>query len=133
VPVGRLIFTVNALPAVRPMNFLLVGGRIVLRTAADSAVACKLDDTIVAFEADEFDAVTCSGWSVTVTGRATVVTDPQLTARYQALPLVAWAPGTRDQFVTVTANLAEGRRVRRSLARHGGQPARSGPGSASTA
>ena len=26
VPVGRLIFTMNALPAVRPMNFALAGG-----------------------------------------------------------------------------------------------------------
>jgi hypothetical protein len=31
VPVGRLIFTVNALPAVRLMNFALVDGLIVPR------------------------------------------------------------------------------------------------------
>lgn len=130
VPVGRLIFTVNALPTVRLMNFLLAGELIVLRTTADSAMARKVDDTIVAFEADELDAATCSGWSVTVTGRATVVTDPQLTARYQALPLVPWAPGAGDQFVTITTDLAEGRRVRRSPARHDGRPAGSGPGSA---
>jgi hypothetical protein len=30
VPVGRLIFTVNALPVVRPVNFALVDGLIVL-------------------------------------------------------------------------------------------------------
>jgi uncharacterized protein len=43
VPVGRLIFTVNALPAVRPMNFALVDGMIVLRTAASTTVARKVD------------------------------------------------------------------------------------------
>jgi len=52
VPVGRLIFTVNALPVVRPMNFALVDGLIVLRTAADTTVARKVNDVIVAFEAD---------------------------------------------------------------------------------
>jgi hypothetical protein len=41
VPVGRLIFTVNALPAVRPMNFALVDGLVVLRTAAGSTVPAR--------------------------------------------------------------------------------------------
>ncbi len=53
VPAGRLIFTVNALPAVRPMNFVLVDGLIVLRMAAQSTAARKINHAIVAFEADE--------------------------------------------------------------------------------
>jgi Pyridoxamine 5'-phosphate oxidase len=57
-PVGRLIFTVNALPAVRLMNFAVVGGLIVLRTAAGTTVARKVDDAIVAFEADDLNAAT---------------------------------------------------------------------------
>ena len=114
-PVGRLIFTVNALPTVRPVNFALVDGLILVRTAADSTTARRVDGTIVAFEADELDAATCSGWSVTVTGRAELVTDPDLAARYRRVPLLPWAPGVRDQFVTITTELAEGRRVRRPL------------------
>ena len=123
VPVGRLIFTVNALPAVRPMNFALVDGLIVLRTAAGSAIARKVDGTIVTFEADELDTATYSGWSVTVTGRAALVTDPELATRYRRVPLVPWAPGIRDQFVTTTTELAEGRRVRRPSATADGQSA----------
>jgi uncharacterized protein len=128
VPVGRLIFTVNALPTVRPMNFAVVDGLIVLRTAADSTVARKTDGMIVAFEADELDAATCSGWSVTVTGRAALVTDPEPAARYRKVPLVPWAPGVRDQFMTITTELAEGRRVRRPRATAADQSAAgSGP------
>jgi hypothetical protein len=112
-PTGRLIFTVNALPTVRLMNFALADGLIVLRTAADTTVARKVNDTVVAFEADDLDAATSSGWSVIVTGRATLVTDPALIGRYQQVPLVAWAPGDRDQFVEITTELVEGRRVRR--------------------
>lgn len=111
VPIGRLIFTVNALPAVRLMNFALADGLIVLRTAADTTAARRVHDTIVAFEADDLDAATSSGWSVIVTGRATLVTDPELLARYQRMSLVAWAPGDRDQFVEITTELVEGRRV----------------------
>jgi uncharacterized protein len=114
VPVGRLIFTVNALPVVRPMNFALADGLIVLRTAAGTTVARRVDDVIVAFEADQLDPATSSGWSVTVTGRATLVADPAAVARYQEVPLVPWAPGVRDQFVTITTELVEGLRVRRS-------------------
>jgi uncharacterized protein len=53
VAVGRVIFTENALPAVRRMNFAVADGLIVMRTAADSIVARKLDGIIVTFEADE--------------------------------------------------------------------------------
>jgi uncharacterized protein len=114
-PVGRLILTVNALPVVRPMNFALVDELIVLRTAAGTTVADKVDDMIVAFEVDDLDPATSTGWSVTVTGRAALVADPATIARYQAVPLVPWAPGVRDQFVTITTELVEGLRVRRSL------------------
>ena len=113
VPVGRLIFTRNALPAVRPMSFALLDGLIVLRTAA-AAIARKVHGMIVAFEADDFDSATSSGWSVTLTGRAALVTDPRTIARYQAVPLVLSAPGVRDQFVTITTELVEGLRVRQS-------------------
>ncbi len=113
VPVGRLIFTVNALPAVRPMNFALVDGLILLCTAAGSTVARKVDGMIVAFQADELDAAACSGWSVTVTGRAALVADPDAAARYRKVPLVPWAPGIRDQFVTISTELADGLRVSR--------------------
>jgi nitroimidazol reductase NimA-like FMN-containing flavoprotein (pyridoxamine 5'-phosphate oxidase superfamily) len=121
VPVGRLIFTVGALPTVRPMNFALVDELIVLRTAADTTVAHKINDTIVAFEVDDLDTETSSGWSVIVTGHAVLVTDPEATARYRAVPLVAWAPGLRDQFVTISTELVEGQRVRRPLAQHDDQ------------
>lgn len=113
-PVGRLVLTIDALPTVRAVTFALVDGLIVVRTAADSTVACKADDTIVAFEADELDAATASGWSVTVTGRAALVTDPSAVTRYQTVLLASWAPGARDEFVTITTEIAEGRRLSRS-------------------
>jgi uncharacterized protein len=112
--VGRLIFTVNALPALRLMNFAVVDGLVVLRTAADTTVARKVHDVIVAFEVDELDPATSSGWSVVITGRATRVADPELIARYQKVPLVPWALGERDQFMTITTEMIEGRRASRA-------------------
>jgi uncharacterized protein len=114
VPVGRLILTVGALPTVRPMNFLVIDELIMLRTAADTTVSRHVDRTIVAFEADELDGLSGSGWSVTVTGRAKLVTDPAAIARYRAAPLTPWASGEREHFVTITTELVEGRRIVRT-------------------
>jgi hypothetical protein len=114
VPVGRLILTVGALPTVRPMNFIVIDELIVLRTAADTTVSKYVDKAIVAFEADELEGATASGWSVTAIGRGNLVTDPTAIARYRDAPLTTWAPGERDQFVTITTELIEGRRIVRS-------------------
>jgi hypothetical protein len=85
-------------------------------------VARKVNGDIVVFQADELDAATSSRWSVTVTGRARLVTDADAVARQRTVPLVPWAPGARDQFVTITTELAEGRRVRRPPAMPGDEP-----------
>jgi len=50
-------------------------------------------------------------WSLAPTGRAALVTDPAAVARYRAVPLVPWAPGIRDQLVTIKTGLVEGQRV----------------------
>ncbi|MGW7673106.1 pyridoxamine 5'-phosphate oxidase family protein, partial [Streptomyces sp. NPDC054775] len=76
VPVGRIVHTRQALPAVLPLNFSLDGdGAVLLRTSAASELVRAIDGSVVAFEADEVDAVAHSGWSVVVTGSAAVVTD----------------------------------------------------------
>jgi nitroimidazol reductase NimA-like FMN-containing flavoprotein (pyridoxamine 5'-phosphate oxidase superfamily) len=77
VPVGRVVYTRQALPAVLPVNFCLdTDSSVLLRTSSDSDLVRAIDGAVVAFEADAFDAETRSDWSVVVTGRATVVTDP---------------------------------------------------------
>jgi hypothetical protein len=93
------------------MNCVLADGLIVMCTASDSAVGRKLDAMIGTFEADERDVVACSGWSVTVTRRAALVTDPDEAASVPAAAIGAWAAGMRDQFVGLT-----GRGIRRFTA-----------------
>ncbi|WP_308211793.1 pyridoxamine 5'-phosphate oxidase family protein [Actinoallomurus soli] len=57
VPIGRIVFTDRALPAVWPVNFALSGGDVVIRTMAGSKPAAAARGAVVAFEADEFDPV----------------------------------------------------------------------------
>ncbi|MEV4380785.1 pyridoxamine 5'-phosphate oxidase family protein [Streptosporangium sp. NPDC049644] len=111
-PIGRIVFTDRALPAVQPVNFCLDGDDIVIRTTVGSKLAAATRQAIVAFEIDDFDLEQRTGWSVTVVGYARAVDDPQEMARLAELPLTPWAPGSRDHFVVITAKQVSGRRLR---------------------
>ncbi|OUC94750.1 pyridoxamine 5'-phosphate oxidase family protein [Streptosporangium minutum] len=110
-PIGRIVFTDRALPAVQPVNFHLRGEDIVIRTTTGSKLAAATRRTVVAFEADDFDPDTRTGWSVTVVGHARAVDDPAEIAGLAALPLLPWAPGARDHFIVIVAEQVSGRRV----------------------
>ncbi|MER6283125.1 pyridoxamine 5'-phosphate oxidase family protein [Streptomyces sviceus] len=111
-PVGRIVHTRHALPAVLPVNFALDdGGAVLLRTAAASELVRAVDDVVVAFETDEVDAAAQSGWSVVVTGRATVVTDPAEHARLCRVGPRSWAPSPEEVFVRIEPELITGREI----------------------
>ncbi|MPY80858.1 MAG: pyridoxamine 5'-phosphate oxidase family protein [Actinophytocola sp.] len=84
VPFGRIVFTAHALPAIRPVNHVLIEGDVVLRCHAGAALLDAIGQ-VVAYEADLIDADTHSGWSVIVTGKAEEVTDTDEVARYEGL------------------------------------------------
>ncbi|MFI6317594.1 pyridoxamine 5'-phosphate oxidase family protein [Nonomuraea sp. NPDC050556] len=109
--VGRIVFTDRALPAVQPVNFHLYGESIVIRTSIGAKLAAATHDAIVAFEADEIDPATRTGWSVTAVGHARAVRDPQEIDQLSALPLQAWAPGSRDHYIMVRIEQLSGRRI----------------------
>ncbi|WP_248963225.1 pyridoxamine 5'-phosphate oxidase family protein [Sphaerisporangium perillae] len=112
-PIGRIVYTDRALPAVQPVNFLLDSTAIVIRTGVGSKLAAAAGNAIVAFEADEFDAETRTGWSVTAVGHARAVDDPGEIERLSLLPLNPWAPGGREHFIVVSPEQISGRRIRR--------------------
>jgi hypothetical protein len=96
VSLGRLVFTRQALPTVRPVNHIVDGGDIVIRTHEGAALtwhARHAGDAgvVVAYEADVIDPVTHTGWSVVVTGYARLVTDPDELAWIQGR-LEPWVP-----------------------------------------
>ncbi|MQS17052.1 pyridoxamine 5'-phosphate oxidase family protein [Streptomyces kaniharaensis] len=71
--VGRVVYTVGALPAVLPIRYRLGwDGSVLLRAAARSELVRAVSGALVAFEAGEVDETDGTGWSVTVLGRADV-------------------------------------------------------------
>jgi uncharacterized protein len=111
VPVGRIVFTDRALPAVQPVNFALVDGDVVIRTAAGSKLDAAVRNAIVAFEADEFDSESRSGWSVVYVGHARAVTNPAELATLRRLGLPTWASGRREHFIQIHPEIISGRRL----------------------
>ncbi|MGW5686167.1 pyridoxamine 5'-phosphate oxidase family protein [Nonomuraea sp. NPDC003754] len=109
--IGRIVFTDHALPAVQPVNFYLDDASIVIRTNLGSKLAAATRQAVVAFEADEFDSDTHTGWSVTAVGRARAVQDDDERARLSRLPLRPWTPGDRSHFIVVRIEQVSGRRI----------------------
>jgi uncharacterized protein len=109
VPIGRIIFTRQALPAVELVNFALDNGDIVIRTDLSEKLAAAVREAVVAFEADCVDTASQSGWSVTVIGQSREVTDPEETGRLQRMGPNSWAPGERAHFIRISPAILNGR------------------------
>ncbi|MEV7279462.1 pyridoxamine 5'-phosphate oxidase family protein [Streptomyces sp. NPDC093111] len=112
VPLGRIVFTQRALPAVRPVNHLVDGGDILVRTHDDAALALLAraggsDGVVVAYETDLIDVEARLGWSVVVTGFCRLVTDPEEAARYRAA-IRPWTDRPLDQVIRIRPDLVTG-------------------------
>ncbi|MFG2006213.1 pyridoxamine 5'-phosphate oxidase family protein [Spirillospora sp. NPDC048911] len=110
-PLGRIVFTDRALPAIQPVNFVVSGEDVIIRTSPGSKLAAVTRGTIVAFEVDDFDTTTRTGWSVVAVGPARTVTDPQDLAALKRLPLHSWVPNVRDNFIRIHPEILSGRRI----------------------
>ena len=110
VQLGRVIFTRHAMPAVRPVNHLLDGEHVIIRSHEGSAIvtATTADrGTVVAYEADEIDPVSHLGWSVIVTGFARLVDDPVTAARYMQV-LHPWVTGEMGHVIRIEPGIVTG-------------------------
>jgi nitroimidazol reductase NimA-like FMN-containing flavoprotein (pyridoxamine 5'-phosphate oxidase superfamily) len=116
VPLGRIVFTHAALPAVQPVNFTMAGDDVIIRASQGSKLAAAVRNAVVAFEIDEYDAGRHLGWSVVIVGRAHRVSKADDLALLQDLALTSWAPGRRDDFIRITPEVVTGRRIRPPVA-----------------
>lgn len=110
VPVGRLGFVRAGRPAIRPVNFTVTADAIWLRAGRNSW-ADRLDGQPVTFEADAYDAGGHTGWSVIVSGVATLTTDVDTVASQFGAGLRSWAPPPRDRLLRISLDRVEGRRL----------------------
>lgn len=111
VRVGRLVFTEGALPAVQPVNFRMHDEQVVVRVAGGGKLAAAINNSIVAFEVDDLDPDLRSGWSVTIVGHASLITDVEELVEVSGIWLQPWVAGRRDNFVRIKTEQVNGRRL----------------------
>jgi nitroimidazol reductase NimA-like FMN-containing flavoprotein (pyridoxamine 5'-phosphate oxidase superfamily) len=94
-----------------PVNYAYIDGDVVFRTGEGTKLRASKLGTVVAFEIDEYDAETRSGWSVLAVGRANEITDPDELAAVRGLDLAPWANGERTRYVRLRPEMLSGRRI----------------------
>ncbi len=112
VPLGRVVFTQHALPAIRPVNHRIDGETIIIRSHHGAAIVkhVGVDGAVVCYEADELDPVRHTGWSVIATGIARLVREPAALARYQQ-ELEPWFEGEMHYVVAIRPQVITGIRL----------------------
>lgn len=117
--VGRIGFTGRFGPVVLPVNFKLLGGAVIIRTEQYGALGEDLRTGIagadykVAFEIDDFDRETRTGWSVLVQGGVHHVDDEAERASLLGVGVEPWAGGERALFLRISPTRVTGRRISR--------------------
>jgi nitroimidazol reductase NimA-like FMN-containing flavoprotein (pyridoxamine 5'-phosphate oxidase superfamily) len=110
--IGRVAWQAADGPEVLPVTYAVHDGLIVFRTSAYGPLADLINPRPVAFEIDELDVDSRSGWSVTARGpsRASTRADElvELWARDDPAP---WAAGSRTLFIVIVPHTLSGRRI----------------------
>jgi uncharacterized protein len=109
--IGRVAVSLGALPAVFPVNFVLLDGNVYFLTGEGTKLRAVTEGAVVAFEVDEFDPTTDAGWSVLIVGQATEVADPATRSRVIAGGLGTSAGGDRHHLVQLGTSLVSGRAI----------------------
>jgi uncharacterized protein len=98
VPVGRVSYLADGEIVVLPVNHVMDGQSPVFQTAHGSKLSAAEGQHVVAFEADEYDERTRSGWSVLVNGRAHAIYEDAEIRRLNRLGLRPWVTAADRPF-----------------------------------
>lgn len=110
--VGRLGFVADGRVQVIPVNYLVDGRSVVVRTAPGGVLTRASDeDAQVAFEVDHHDNTGGHGWSVLMNGPLTSMTESELAEVEGVRRVVPWAGSERSLPLRLTIETVSGRQV----------------------
>lgn len=109
---GRLATAADSRADIFPVNYLVHGETLLMRTAPGTKLDQLGDAPSVAFETDGHDAERY--WSVVVRGHAKHLSDQARIIQSGALELVSWVPTDKHEFVQITPTSVVGRSVERA-------------------
>ncbi|WP_172653013.1 pyridoxamine 5'-phosphate oxidase family protein [Rhodococcus opacus] len=110
VPTGRLVYTEDALPAVRPVTFAVSDGQIVIPTG-DNPWFHRFDSTVLGFEAGVIDPATRAGWTVLTVGRAGLVSEGTDPIGFDDPAGAVWQSAPGDCYLVIDVGQITGHRT----------------------
>ena len=110
---GRVSVSIGALPAILPVTYRLSGDAVVLRTTPGTRFDAALCNAVVAFEVDDLDEASGTGWSVLVTGFAEEIIGHDEVGWAHTLGLPSWTGDGDTRFVRIACDEISGRRIGR--------------------
>jgi nitroimidazol reductase NimA-like FMN-containing flavoprotein (pyridoxamine 5'-phosphate oxidase superfamily) len=111
---GRIGFMAGDGPLILPVTYQYRNGSVIFRTSPVGPLAGLVRRTTVAFEIDEINEQSKSGWSVLVLGFAEAMAHNYLLMSAWETGPVPWADGVRNLFVEIKPRKISGRAVRGS-------------------
>lgn len=110
--VGRVAFSAAGAVHIYPVNYAVRDTSLYFRTSPYGVVGAALHHQQVAFEVDDVDYITRSGWSVLAHGDASWVVDAaELEAVAEVDALKPWAEGTRTMYIGIKPQRLSGQRI----------------------
>jgi nitroimidazol reductase NimA-like FMN-containing flavoprotein (pyridoxamine 5'-phosphate oxidase superfamily) len=111
--VGRFLYVAAQRgPVAVPVNFKMDGADVVFRTSPNDNMAAAVHQRHVSFDVDHIDDARSEAWSVLLTGKARIVTDPAELDHLRALHVEPWAGGDRPAYIRLAPAEVTGRRIR---------------------
>jgi nitroimidazol reductase NimA-like FMN-containing flavoprotein (pyridoxamine 5'-phosphate oxidase superfamily) len=118
--IGRIAYSGRYDLTVLPVNYMVVDGAVLFRTAQDSLTGEDLRTGIanaefrVAFEIDEFDKAAREGWSVLIQGPAHHLDSEEEQAGAREAGVEPWPGGRKEHFIRIDPARITGRRISHS-------------------
>ena len=112
IQVGRLAYCTDFGPRIMPVNHILAGEVLTFRIGASTEAARHVPSHAVAFEVDQFEVSSGTGWSVLVLGSARLL--DYAAVRLLGIPSTPrlWPDGQRPLVLQLPLTKVTGRRVR---------------------
>ena len=112
VPVGRVGFLAAGEVEILPVNHVVDGHAVAFRTGIGSKLSGAVTGYPITFEADAYDALGRTGWSVVIHGSGEVVEDDREITRLTALGVHGWGGGERPYWIRIRPFSVTGRELR---------------------
>jgi len=113
--VGTLALCGVEAPVLRPVNFAVHQGWIIIRTGEGQIFDAATRSEPASFVISDLDRLEHSGWSVVVSGSLAELSSLGFT---ESIPLRPWAKADKNQFVGLCIDQISGR----SIAKDSGEP-----------